>query len=118
MSSREGTSKSGIEDLEGGLDIVLHRIFETKVSLTIKEITVISLFLAKAVSEGNFGEIPLKNLMTPSVRASAGKSRTSDGNMDGDVKKYKEGDYSDPEYVNSFLQYRKMGLELLHFGLC
>ena len=110
VASREKPSKMDGDDFDSGLDIVLQKIFDTKVTLTIKELTAISPALAKAVSEGNFGEIPLKSLKTPSVRANAGKLRTSKGQMDGLVRKYREGEYLEPEDVYSFLQSKKLSL--------
>ena len=106
----EVSIKERFDDLDGGLDIVLQKIFDTKVTLTIKELTAISPALAKAVSEGNFGDISFKNIKAPTVRANAGKLRTSQGNMDRIERRYQEGEYLDPEDVYSFLQYRKLGL--------
>ena len=55
VPTKSGGTVKNEEDLDGGLDIVLQKIFDTKVTLTIKELTAISPALAKAVSEGNFG---------------------------------------------------------------
>ena len=108
VASREKPSKMDGDDFDSGLDIVLQKNFDTKVTLTIKELTAISPALAQAVSEGNFGDIPLKNLR--SVRVNAGNLRTGHGDVEDLVRRYKEGAYLEPEDVYSFLQYKKMGL--------
>ena len=108
-SSRD-ESRMGLEDFDGGLDIVLQKIFETKVTLTIKELTAISPALAKAVSEGNFGDLPVKDFRKQSVRANAGRLVNRNGKMEAISRKYGDGEYLDPEDVYSFLQSRKLGL--------
>lgn len=55
-------------------------------------------------------------MKTPSLRANTGKLRNSNGNMDGIVRKYQEGEYLVPEDVYSFLQSKKMALHSCPLG--
>ena len=100
----------GFSDVDGGLDIVLQKIFETKVTLTIKELTAISPALAKAVSEGNLGDIQIKDIKKQALRSNAGKLVTRNGKVEAVTRRYCDGELLDAEDVYSFLQSRKLGL--------
>lgn len=58
--SRNIGSSMELDEVEEGLDIVLQKIFDTKVTLTIKELAAISPALTKAVADEKFGDFPLK----------------------------------------------------------
>lgn len=95
VSSTEGTSKFGIDALADGWDIVLQTFVDTEITLTIKELTTISSALGKSVSAGNFVDISLKNLKTPSLRANIGRLKTINGHVNGILTNYREGDHVD-----------------------
>ena len=101
---------SSSEDGALGLDLVLQKILDTKITLTIGELTSVSTELARGLAEGKLGTGVGKSMKKTPLKVNAGKL------FGGQTfrEKMSEDEYGvvrlDPREVYSFLQSQKLGL--------